>query len=616
MNITKKIDLELENEDTLSNSDVSESAERIVNRIGTSRLAGAVPLSLSDAMEQAVSTKGINKNSLTAGIIIKQDAIGMVLTGINKATHSIELMKWSRVVLPKLTKIENQSFPAFLRSTLEEFLTGFNKVDIWTAIDTRDLKFKSIIIPDLPDSKISNAAQWGLKNEIGLSLKDEIFDFEIIENVQIDGIKKKTILAYTAPKTKINFLKTLFIKSGFPLKGISALPFAHQNFIRKNIIDLDSYPSVIVNISRSNSDIYCLSEKGVMLVRNLRSGTFSLIEDMIDTKNDPRIDSQVITDMISDDFNAETSTFDQTSISTQRLIGKIMRTGDYYSNNVANNDPIHSYLFYGEMDDCNAFTTYAKSEITSSFNLFNPFKHLFSKTLSASPPNTAANRNSIIPAYALALSTNKITPNFLYTYVQKKVAAKYKKMNLTIVGICAFFLILGAGAWFYLNSIENTIRSEIAVIETQLSKFSPNVTNALLSEKISKADLKSKMIQSYIARFLPLGVINEICSKTPETISLISLNADFKSPKITQPGKGKSKKPIKKSGKKEETKEKPLTLKGIVADDFTALESTLTGYIIQLNDSPFFKNINLEDKTLKSVNGEHSLLFTATMEIR
>ncbi len=64
-------------------------------------------------------------------------------------------------------------------------------MDVWCAIDPTDVKIKHITIPDMPMEKIGNAAFWGLKRETDFDETKDIFDFEILEDAVVDGVRKK-----------------------------------------------------------------------------------------------------------------------------------------------------------------------------------------------------------------------------------------------------------------------------------------------------------------------------------------------------------------------------------------------------------------------------------------
>ena len=114
------------------------------------------------------------------------------------------------------------------------------------------------------------------------------------------------------------------------------------------------------------------------------------------------------------------------------------------------------------------------------------------------------------------------------------------------------------------------------------------------------------MINRYAHDFQSLAIIHEICALTPQKISLTSFDSDFTK---NDPGEDKNEK------KKQVKNKKSVIIKGVVKAEFTELESSLTGYVIKLGDSPLFGDITLLDKKIEEKADSSILKFTADMEI-
>ncbi|MCP3941898.1 MAG: hypothetical protein GY710_10495 [Desulfobacteraceae bacterium] len=218
---------------------------------------------------------------LTLGVFIGEKSLALVLTDEKKHGADKELIKWSHIRFPEDLDIKDKDFPLFLKSSITKFLGKNKKVAVWTAIESKYLKLRNIVLPDLKEGKIANAALWGLKKDIDIDPAKEIFDYDFIADTWVDGVKKKNVVAFAGEKEQLNFIKNLFSTAGFSLTGITAMPFALQNFIRTGFIKADESPILMVNIARHSSEISCLSKKGVFLTRNLRTGSAGLVEKIM-----------------------------------------------------------------------------------------------------------------------------------------------------------------------------------------------------------------------------------------------------------------------------------------------------------------------------------------------
>jgi len=203
--------------------------------------------------------------------------------------------------------------------------------------------------------------------------KKEIFDFEFIQDTHVNGIKKKNVVAFAGDKKQVLFLKQLFSAAGCPLSGITAPPFALRNFICTNMVRVGPVPMIIVNVSRNYSEITCLSDKSILLTRNIRTGSYSLVEELLDHtgKESKNLD---IPALLSSDMEKNSSEFNSIEPAASRLLGKIIRTGDYCSQNFAGNEPVSKFLFFGEIDDCRAFMEYAAEQLSDKTGKFTPYE--------------------------------------------------------------------------------------------------------------------------------------------------------------------------------------------------------------------------------------------------
>ena len=113
-------------------------------------------------------------------------------------------------------------------------------------------------------------------------------------------------------------------------------------------------------------------------------------------------------------------------------------------------------------------------------------------------------------------------------------------------------------------------------------------------------------MEQYVSAYLPLAVINEIFSLTPRDILISSFESNF-----NIPGKKDAKKRL---------KSKAVVAKIILAASILPqknnIESNLTQYILQLEDSQLFENINVLQKSkVKGNQGETRLNFKLTMDV-
>jgi len=547
------------------------------------------------------------KHGLCAGVHIGNNTLSLVLTGEQKQGGSKEVIKWEVIPFPEHLEFTSSGFPSFLGASLSTFLDRKKNIAVWASISTSNLKLRNLIIPNVPDSKMANAALWGLKKELEVNPEAEIFDYEFIGETRVNGIKKKNVVAFAGDKKNIRQIKSMFSSAGYPLTGITATPFAIQNYILNGQLNTGADPVVVVNIRRYRSEIFCLSENGILVARSIKTGSYSLAENYLESGENQTTQADVPA-LLAARTRMDSPDFGPMEGPAARLIGKIQRTGEYCSNMYLSNTPISKYYLFGETDNCQAFNAFARDMIPDRLSPFSP-THDDIASLGVKLPADAKSRNGIIPALGLALSNNDYTPNFLYTYLEKEIENRAKKLNRGIVAAGLVGLMICGTAWFYFNGVENKEIAKRNAIETQLAGFTKSVTQDVLNRRIADAKKQSDMIRQYADDYLSLAVVNEICSLTPENISIVSLDADFKN-NDAEDKKAPGKKTDNRNGNR-----KYIKVQGIVSADFTFLESTLTGYVIKLGDSPLFGDIELENKKVEQSGDVSILKFTADMEI-
>ncbi|WP_035235468.1 hypothetical protein [Desulfobacter vibrioformis] len=588
-------------------SDLS-STEKLLDSIrgGTPPQAfSREPVSSLPESKGCSSLKGNTLNNLCAGAYLGGDSLSLVLAGETKRGGAKEVVKWQVFPYPETTDIKSERFPAFLRSALASFLADCKNVPIWAAIETKDVKLRQLTLPNIPDARLANAAMWALKKEIDIDLVNEIFDYEFISDVHGSGVKKKTVVAFSGDRAAVKGLKTLFKSAGYSLAGITATPFAIQNCILAGQPDTGGQPVVIVNIRRHRSEIFCMSEQGILVARSIKTGSYSLVE--------PSMESGMVDGKITDipwilaaRGRLDDPGFEEMEAAARRLLGKIQRTGEYCSNMFLENEPVAKYYFFGETDDSRAFISFSEEMIPGRVTLFSPFQN-DPGAMGLAMPTSAADRNGVIPALGIALSDKAMTPNFLYTYKEKALDAKAQKINMGIIAAGIAGLLICAGVWFWFDRMENQEVAKRTSVETQLAKYDFQITKDVMNKKNDQARKKIEMIRQYVNDYASLSVISEVCALTPENIDILTLKAELAESVDNDP-KAKNKKKL-------EDRVRHMRLQGLVSAEFTALESTLTGYVMALDGSPLFGNIDVENKKIEQKKDLNTLNFTVDMEI-
>jgi len=541
---------------------------------------------------EPVNLKKVKKKTLNLGVLLNPEDITFVLSS-NKQKR---LIKWASFDLPDGLEIGDKGYTLFLESRLEDFTEGLKGIPAWCTIDSGKLKLRNITIPDVSLPKIANAAFWGLKKEINFDADKEIFDFEIIGDKIVRDVKKKSLIAFTIEKTQVNQLKTLFSKAGFNLKGITTISFALQNFIHSQHLQMQDSPFTIVNISRKNSEIVCFSNTGILLTRSIRTGSYNLVETFIKSPD------KTVVKYLSSLKNIQTNGFLKIKRSCERLIEKIARTSEYCSQNFADNSPMKKFFFYGEIADCDAFMEFAAKTTLTMVEHFDPVFDTLPGSVDGPYPENAYEKGLVTTAFAVSLSSNDYTPNFLLTTTDKLNEKKKRNINIAASIIFVFIFLFCTAFTTWQGFVKNREMTKLEEIVLLKNNFNPNMNQASIKKMISGTEQKIKSRNQYITDYFPLAVINEICSTTPGNVSVSSLEADF-----TDQNKKKN---------EDKPTAKEILAKVIINGSVpVSSDSDFTEYILNLGNSRIFGDIEVLKKDMATAGNAKILNFKVSVEI-
>jgi Tfp pilus assembly PilM family ATPase len=484
---------------------------------------------------------------------------------------------------------DSDRFVQFLKKSLARFTGSAKKVDIWCAIDPAALKIKHITIPEMPFKKIGNAAFWGLKREADFDESREIFDFEVLENIVVEGVKKKKIVAFSGAKDHIRSLEDTFVRAGYPLAGITAIPFALQNFIRTGQMTLDAPYFAITHISQESSEIFCFSRSGILLVRSLRTGALNLMEEL---DENPEMAQLFLPGQEPESPLAQSSQIQEMS---ERLVSKIIRTGDYCAQHYTGNTPITHYYFLGETDEFAPFMTMAQNMVPGGVRLLDPVPDTDTGIDRPDLPQKTKARNAVLIAFGIALSGNGITPNFLFTDQDKAQKRIDKRITLAVCLAGCLLLMACAAAHLVFTTAHKRDLAILARLDQEATRIGRDISVADIEQAIKNSEKNISQTGAYFERYRPLAVIFDLCRITPPHIRLTSL-AYGVADNI-------------KSGAR------TIRIQGNVTGPVLTLEAELANYMMTLSTSPVFGNIAVTKQYTDVGKSLNQLLFTATLEV-
>jgi hypothetical protein len=282
----------------------------------------------------------------------------------------------------------------------------------------------------------------------------------------------------------------------------------------------------------------------------------------------------------------------------QRLVRQVERTLKHFSLNYDSGRVGKIYISSG-VNPHQRIIDYIGEELGIPIEILNPFADSPNFISLTPSPEVVSEQSAFVPAMGMALSTNMLTPNFLYSHQDKQQAVRSQRINR---GVFAGFLLMMAvcvGVSFWQDSMVKEKEYQKRQVQRQLENINVRIDQSLVLKLVDDIQSKNREISEIGNKYFGLAVISEITDLTPANVRLLSISARLGNDPAS----------------KAEQKQRELVLTGIVRGDRLTLESTLASYLIELNNSPIFDNPAISKKSFDRYEGNEVLQFTARLKL-
>jgi Tfp pilus assembly PilM family ATPase len=523
-------------------------------------------------------------------------------------------------------------FPRFLRSVLADFCPASEAVEIWSAVSSAHLDIRYLRIPKVARRQVANAVYWAYRKKNPFNESQSIFDFDILGEVEEEGRPKLEVVAFTLPAAEAEELEKLFARSGYPLTGITSYPFLMQNLLRGQWRDSKPGNTCALYIGRHWSRIDLFAGGNLVLSRGIKTGMSSMIAEikahpqvMASPPSTPRLvemgaeaapeppeSHEPVSDFVAGDIlvslipahpsatikarqlNLSASEVFQIVLpAVERLLRQVERTVGHFAAHFGTR-AFDRLCVAGQIAASPLVVSYMAEQLGIPLEECNPFNDV-----SGPLPEAAFERESYLPAAALALSANRHTPNFLYTFQDE---FRRKRQLTTSRGVMGLFVLLVAvlmAVSTYQSRLLERRQQEVANLQKQLNAIVPLVNRDLVLMLAARAKNAARQLQHFGERYQGVALVGELSRLTPPAIRLVDLRAEFPAA----------------AAKGEETPRRRLIIDGVVAGERSLLEPTLAGYMVRLKSSPLLAQPRIVTKAFDVMDGSEVLKFSAELEV-
>jgi type IV pilus assembly protein PilM len=634
----------------LAKQDEISSTERLLELIRTEdqlKLEDADELSQkhSGGLKSLARTSISFKKNIAVGVDIGYDDLKLVK--VRKVSdRNYEMLEYARVPFDPEIPRENPEFHLFLRPTLAEFCGANRNADIWCTISSARVETRHFRIPKVAARQIPNAIYWTYQREAAFDEDEKLFDFEILGEVREEQSVKMDVLAYTVPRGEVTALKGMFTKAGFPLSGISIVPFAFQTLLRTRRVEASDQFVASLYIGRDWSRIDIFSGGNLTMSRGIKAGVRTMMEALKKeiegdskglslvkspkenvgriraVKKKLKLDLDVAQNYffgyIHEPFPVDTEgkkiginenrVFQMIQPALERLVRQVERTIRHYALNYENARIGKIYISSG-VTPHQRILSYIGEELGMPTEVMNPFQ-ASSNFLPVVPvPDSMSEQSSFAPAMGMALADNSRTPNFLFTYKDKRKTARNQRINRMVF---ATFLLLMAGCVglsFWQETIIRDKEAKKQQLAYHLEQYNLRVDKNLILKLVEQIRQKNNSDQAIGNKYMNLAVISEVVDLTPPNVRLMDISIRLGPlPAKQQSANGKKKKTA-------EASSRILILEGIVQGDRLTLESALAGYLLELKNSRLFDQPNINSKSFEFSGNNEVLRFKAQLNL-
>jgi len=521
-----------------------------------------------------------------------------------------------------------------LKAALDQFCEGLSHYDIWGAIQSAKVETRCIRIPKLPRKHVANAIFWTFTKKTPFDKNSEILDYEIIGDIAEGVVKKTEVLAFKAPKSDVVNFKEAFQKIGYPLSGITIVPFAIQNLFRKQIISHPGEDSCCLFIGRDWSRIAIYNRGNLILSRGIKAGMRSMVDAINSAmlRNEARSRTtakdrgsspaeiepehaaihpkaqEIFFDFIGVPSSADKTADERKELghhqvfqmvlpAMERLIRQIERTFEHYALNFTT-EGVKRIFISGQVIANAGVVDYFEKQLDIPVVPMNPFPDNSPITEQVRIPESVSEREGFVPAIGLALSSNEITPNFLFTHEDKDSVESVRRNNMRILTACMICLMVMIGIFSFQQKRLDRHRERVENLNNQLVRYNPPAKKELLLALYAKAKHKNKLVKQIVHRYAPAAVVTELADVTPSNIRLLNLEASFENTSGTGPAP-----------------ENAVIIEGIIFGEAGNFETMLTSYLLKLKKSPLFRKPRVQSKQIEFFHDKEVMRFVTRLEV-
>lgn len=616
------------------------STEKLLNLIrGKDNKVSEKPQTIhSSSKYKKILSNPFNKiiprqKAVTLGIDIGFSHIRLVKV-MRTSDNRWKLIDWKQIPIPPALAKGSDEFARFLKSETSSFCGTWKMVNIWVLMSAANVEVRHIRIPKVSGKEIANAVYWTIKKEVPFDEKENFIDFEVQGEVIEQGINKIAVMAYIAPVREVEDMKRLFSKVDMPLTGITIVPFAIQNIFRNGWCNDFEERFAILFIGNDFSRIDIYNRGSLVMTRDIKAGTNSMIDSLMEEYNlrqkssgssgelpegtslagiQPgiqidRADAREMLFSLDPEFKGESGKdfsvmiskediFSMIAPAIERAVRQVERTFGYYAT-LPGGEKIEKVYVSGVLSVYAPLVEYTGDQLGIKSAMLDIFKRYTDGFREDKMIDLISDRIAVVPALGAALSENKSALNLIFTYKDKEKEASEKRVNRNIFITFAAAVVICSIIFAYQTYSIRQKGIHLTSIQRRFSR-TMYLNRDMVRQVASSVKEQQGALKIYSKRYRGMAVFSELSNITPPEIGLQRL-------KVSLGGFSTEGQTSESDGASGES----VVIEGVINGDRSYAEAALSRYVMKLDSSPMFSQINVKDS-----NYGAALYFTINVKI-
>ena len=543
--------------------------------------------------ELGINLKVLESTKITIGIHIGSTKVSISKVKRNN-DKSFSLLDYQEQELDPKTLEDPELLGKKIGEVLTTMVSHKDHTSYWMSRCYDSVFQRRLIIPQVEQSQLAETVTWSFKKVFKFSPAKYVFNFEVCELIPGRTVTI-AVNAVAAPHKCLDEISLIAQSANITLEGFTLPSLATQNFRKCGLLGNNNEPTTELYIGEKESYLSISEGKKIILSRVINFGCNHIFKALnLDPSSDSiadfaeKIKQNEETDSLSSKLR--TSTLKD---SIENLAKKINRTIEFYNINFRGGESPTAIFISGTACTIPSIETRLQELISIKIIKVDAKRLLQGEALGM---NQEHEEHTIEPC-ALALSNNNRTLNFLFTYKDKASIVQISKRQKKYWMLFTALVLIVFGIWLKVSSIAHITNRKLIYNELKYSQFIPKLTQEGINKKVKDTYELFSLQQQLYKKSTAIVFLNELAKQTNSRIKLIRIKSIFPNNIIDSRSKN------------------PVTIEGIIFGDKEKLDVALGKYLIKLESSAFFGQVEVKNQKKEPYRDSPVLHFTIQLNI-